>query len=248
MHLLEELGSHGPIVAALLVVMATFLALRVLRSGPAGRKGSGGQAAGKRSSAACPAAAAATAAKAGSAAAAPAPARYLPFSANLSAEDVLVVDCTHPACRTLTHHKGHCNPPLAVVPGADTSTALVLNALRAQPQQAAALEAWLGRPAHVSCNHFDADAVLSMWCVLNPEDALRHEAGEQLLASHLLGAWAGRAVCAAVHDSAPWLRARLHAAPPPLLAPSLGLATVRAPCLLPLPRPRRSAAQRGAHW
>lgn len=48
----------------------------------------------------------------------------------------------------------------------------------ADPAAAAAAAPWLSKPV-VSANHFDADAVLSIWVLLNREEALTHDAGAQ---------------------------------------------------------------------
>jgi hypothetical protein len=70
--------------------------------------------------------------------------------------------------------KGSRNP--ADILPADTSTSLVLNALRAgadRPLCAALLE----RCHAVSTNHFDIDSFLSVWACINKDKALRHENG-----------------------------------------------------------------------
>lgn len=86
------------------------------------------------------------------AAAAAAP-RYLPWDAGNKdgpsfASDVLVVDCTHGAAQTITHHKGQRNPPAELL-SSDCSTGLVLDALKAAEgggRAAVAIAPWL-----VSC-------------------------------------------------------------------------------------------------
>jgi hypothetical protein len=55
-----------------------------------------------------------------SSAAPAAPAAAAAGSSELTADDIVVVDCTHPFLPTLSHHKGANNP--AVVKPADTST------------------------------------------------------------------------------------------------------------------------------
>lgn len=96
---------------------------------------------------------------------------YRPFTS----EDVgaVIVDCTHPTALTFTHHKGSNNPQ--DVPPSDTSTGIVLNALKASAGGAAVAQAHLARE-QVSVNHFDTDAVLSVWALIHPNEALRHEA------------------------------------------------------------------------
>ncbi|EFJ41453.1 hypothetical protein VOLCADRAFT_107660 [Volvox carteri f. nagariensis] len=96
---------------------------------------------------------------------------YVPFSHDL--KNVLVTDCTHPHARTLTHHKGQRNP--ARLRPSDTSTGLVLNALKASPWSAGQAYEWC-QLAQVSTNHFDVDSFLSVWCYINRGLALQHEA------------------------------------------------------------------------
>lgn len=60
----------------------------------------------------------------------------------------------------------------------DCSTGLVLDVLAASGTAAGAAAApWLAKPC-CSVNHFDADAVLSMWTYINREAALQHSAGK----------------------------------------------------------------------
>jgi len=94
--------------------------------------------------------------------------RFVPFPAaddTTAAEDCLVVDCTHPRARSLTHHRGGRTP---VELGADTSGGIVLNAAKAR-------HAWLALP-RVSCNHFDTDGLVAVYAALQPKEALQHEA------------------------------------------------------------------------
>jgi hypothetical protein len=97
-------------------------------------------------------------------------AAFVPWEvAKNSDEGVLVVDCTHSSLPTITHHKGQRNPPGG---RSDTSTGLVLDALETGAKAAAP---WMSLPA-ISVNHFDADAVLSMWSYMHPQAALQHSA------------------------------------------------------------------------
>jgi len=95
---------------------------------------------------------------------------YVPFI-EAGAAEALVVDCTHPSAPTFTHHKGSNNPP--GLPPSDTSTGLVLNALRCR-RDVPGVDRWLTRSA-VAVNHFDGDALFSVWSLINPEHGLRHE-------------------------------------------------------------------------
>ena len=63
-----------------------------------------------------------------------------------------------PGNRTPTHLK------------ADTTTEMAIRLARDPGRQA-----WLGDVEVVSNNHFDTDGLLSVWAVLHPEEALRHE-------------------------------------------------------------------------
>lgn len=83
--------------------------------------------------------------------------------------DCVVVDCTHPDAQTFTHHKGDNNPP---VTAADCSTGIVLNALHVK-SPSPDLKMALAKP-NVSVNHFDGDALLAMWCLINREAAVKY--------------------------------------------------------------------------
>ncbi|GIL82720.1 hypothetical protein Vretimale_8294 [Volvox reticuliferus] len=96
---------------------------------------------------------------------------YVPFSHDL--KEVLVTDCTHPHARTLTHHKGQRNPTR--LRPSDTSTGLVLNALKATAWSAGQAYEWCQMP-QISTNHFDVDSFLAVWCYINRSQALQHEA------------------------------------------------------------------------
>ena len=95
--------------------------------------------------------------------------KYIPFDLKELPESTVVVDCTHPTCRQLTHHlklPGQRSLHLDTVSlGADSSTEQVLLA-----QQKGALEPF----EHVSTNHFDVDSFLSVWSACNPQMALGH--------------------------------------------------------------------------
>jgi hypothetical protein len=87
------------------------------------------------------------------------------FNAKPGVGDTLVVDCLHPTCPTLTHHKGG-RTPKAV--SDDTSGGTVLNALTRAPELLAGL-------TQVTCNHYDIDGLVSVWAaMMRPEEALRH--------------------------------------------------------------------------
>ena len=89
------------------------------------------------------------------------------FFEDAEAAGAVVVDCTHPSCPTFTHHKGHNNPP-GLAPS-DTSTGLILNAVR----DGTAAD-WLSRPA-VAVNHFDGDALFSVWAYIHRAEAQKHD-------------------------------------------------------------------------
>jgi hypothetical protein len=95
-------------------------------------------------------------------------AAYVPFS-EASASGAVVVDCTHPDAPTFTHHKSARNP-VGLEPG-NTSTDLVLNALAAKSQS---FPGWLDKHA-VTVNHFDGDALFSVWSFINRNEAMKYE-------------------------------------------------------------------------
>jgi hypothetical protein len=84
--------------------------------------------------------------------------------------ETIVVDCKHPTAYQLTHHlkKNEKNLMNLRLRG-DTSTDAVMNALKSNDLK-------YFKTKFVSTNHFDVDSFTSVWCVLNPELALKHEA------------------------------------------------------------------------
>lgn len=93
---------------------------------------------------------------------------FIPFE-SASPESTLVVDCTHPRCRQLTHHlklPGQRELHLDTVKfGGDSSTEQVLLAIKSSS---------LAPFATVSSNHWDVDSFLSCWSCINPQLALLH--------------------------------------------------------------------------
>ena len=92
---------------------------------------------------------------------------FIPFDGRGAAlpPDTVVVDSTHPTAKTLTHHKASSTPELM---WDDTSTGVVLNAIRARHPHVL-------HATHVTCNHFDIDGACSVWAVMHPAHAMAHE-------------------------------------------------------------------------
>lgn len=100
--------------------------------------------------------------------------RYLPYPGqHYDIENTVFTDCTHPRAPTLTHHKGD-NNPLGLKP-ADTSTGLVLNALRATFLLGGDVYS-TAQNTFITTNHFDIDSFLAVWSYVNRQLALQHEA------------------------------------------------------------------------
>lgn len=86
-------------------------------------------------------------------------------------EKTLVVDCHHTTADQITHHlklKGQRSLTDTSVLG-DTSTQGVINAIKANHRL-------IYENEFVTTNHFDIDSFLSIWCAVNPELAVEHEA------------------------------------------------------------------------
>lgn len=94
--------------------------------------------------------------------------RWIPYELNED-EDVLVVDCTHPKNKTITHHKGSATPK--VVRAGDTSTENVLHAIKTKHRYTTKR----GKVTKVTCDHFDIDGLISVFSLLHPNDAVMHE-------------------------------------------------------------------------
>eukprot|EP01023_Acetabularia_acetabulum_P051727 TRINITY_DN5727_c1_g1_i1.p1 TRINITY_DN5727_c1_g1~~TRINITY_DN5727_c1_g1_i1.p1 ORF type:complete len:423 (+),score=73.92 TRINITY_DN5727_c1_g1_i1:42-1310(+) len=82
-------------------------------------------------------------------------------------QQLIVTDCTHPGAVTLTHHKGDNNPQN--VSPSDSSTGWALNAIQSNNNFVTQ------KIRYATCNHFDVDGVLSIWVVLNQQEALKWE-------------------------------------------------------------------------
>ena len=101
--------------------------------------------------------------------------RYVSFG-DAQPQSTLVVDCTHPSCRQLTHHlklekQRELHLDVGTL-GADSTTEQLV--------KAATLTSFLcplrGSPfTTVSSNHFDVDSFLSVWVACNPTEALVHK-------------------------------------------------------------------------
>jgi hypothetical protein len=92
--------------------------------------------------------------------------QFIPFFELHEHTGVVVVDSYHPRGFILSHWRGA--PKLGALHD-DTSTGIVLNALKARLPQ-------LHTHAYVTNNHFDVDGFLGIWSLLHPEKALQHEA------------------------------------------------------------------------
>ncbi|HLZ72255.1 MAG TPA: DUF6687 family protein [Dehalococcoidia bacterium] len=95
------------------------------------------------------------------------PSRFLPPEPELEATPHIAVNAS-PSAHTLlaiSNHPGSATPPRLID---DTAAETVLRALR--DPQACAL---IARAAAVTCPAFDAGALLAIWALLHPEEALR---------------------------------------------------------------------------
>ena len=84
--------------------------------------------------------------------------------------NTLVTDCSHPSCDQITHHlkkKGQVALNDNINRG-DTATHGVLNAIKSKSP-------FLIRNKYISCNHFDIDGFLGVWCIINQAAAMEHE-------------------------------------------------------------------------
>lgn len=90
--------------------------------------------------------------------------KFIPFLEITNFEKVLVVDSFHRRGVILSHWRG--SPNISGIHD-DTSTGIVLNAIKAQLDI-------LDTP-YVTNNHFDIDGFLGVWSLQNPALALQHE-------------------------------------------------------------------------
>jgi hypothetical protein len=105
--------------------------------------------------------------------------RFIPYNDahKTAADDLIVVDCYYHRGLNLTHLYSERVPHQY---RSDSSTETVI-----RWQADTSTEKPGGNAANVTCNHFDIDGLLSVWCVLNPEIALAHR--DLLIAAANLG-------------------------------------------------------------
>ena len=91
--------------------------------------------------------------------------KFVPYDQIQTVADaeLLVVDCYYHRGLNLTHLYSERVPEEF---RADSSTEVVLNWLSAPLTR---------KPKYVTCNHWDIDGFLAVWCALNPEIALQHK-------------------------------------------------------------------------
>ena len=92
--------------------------------------------------------------------------KFIPYNdAHLIADnELLVVDCYYPRGLNLTHLYSERVPKAF---RSDTSTETVIKWIEDTNNQF--------KPKYVTCNHWDIDGFLSVWCALNPELALKYK-------------------------------------------------------------------------
>jgi hypothetical protein len=91
---------------------------------------------------------------------------FIPWQeANLmKRSDIVAVDCSHDIFTCLTHHRTSDDDSFDDIRG-DTSTDMVINAIQSG-------HPFLNNISHVTVNHFDVDAFMSVWALMNPEKSL----------------------------------------------------------------------------
>jgi len=102
--------------------------------------------------------------------------KFIPYDEahRTSDEELLVVDCYYHRGLNLTHLYSERVPEAF---RSDSSTETVLKWLESEDTRF--------RPKYVTCNHWDIDGQLSVWCAIYPEIALKHK--ELLIKTATLG-------------------------------------------------------------
>jgi len=95
--------------------------------------------------------------------------QFQSFHAGLDPEQTLMVDGYTDGYRTISHWPGH-STPAPLRHDLTTGSALMLAEMTVAQRQEL-----LGEYSIVTNNHIDADGVLSAFCVLNPDLALKHQ-------------------------------------------------------------------------
>ena len=80
---------------------------------------------------------------------------------SINSNNIVAVDCSHDIFSCLTHHRTSHDIEFDDIRG-DTSTDMVLNAIQSN-------HPLLSNISLVTVNHFDIDAFMSVWALMNPE-------------------------------------------------------------------------------
>ena len=93
--------------------------------------------------------------------------RYVTYDWNETNKEIVCVDGFHPALDIISHGKPSERDGSELLSG-DTSTEIVIHEIeRKNPV--------LSKYRQATCNHFDVDACLAVWCLMNPTRAIEHK-------------------------------------------------------------------------
>lgn len=93
--------------------------------------------------------------------------KFVTYDLNERGDDTICVDSYHPYLNKTSHGKRLTdNEPILFL--GDTSTEIAIDQIEKGWAQ-------LNISTQVTCNHFDVDGCLSVWCLINPEEALKYK-------------------------------------------------------------------------
>ena len=92
---------------------------------------------------------------------------YITFDLHDTDKETVCVDSFHPILDTLSHGKPFRRNGTELITG-DTTTEIVIHEIeRKNPV--------LSKYRRATCNHFDVDACLAVWCLMNPTSSIEHK-------------------------------------------------------------------------
>ena len=93
--------------------------------------------------------------------------RYITYDKDDTDKETVCVDGHHPFLDILSHGKPYKRNGTELVSG-DTSTEIIIHEIQTENPKLSAYR-------RATCTHFDVDACLAVWCLMNPDLAIQHK-------------------------------------------------------------------------
>lgn len=93
--------------------------------------------------------------------------KFVTYDLDEKGDNTICADSFHPYLKKTSHGKRSTLDDIGLFMG-DTSTEIAIDQIEKEWSQ-------LNISTQVTCNHFDVDGCLSVWCLMNPEEALKYK-------------------------------------------------------------------------